>query len=233
LSEAVKIVHITILLLCFLASAAAQSGKQPVSLRLKDIHGRLITLSDYQGKVVLVNFWATWCVPCRTEIPDLVKKQREYRKRDLRIIGITYPPQTLSKVRQFAGRNRMNYRVALGDKETKSLFTNSETLPISVVIDRDGTVRDVIEGIMYQDEFDQKVKPLLSSKKSILIELKPQPSVLRQFLRNIKRPRERQAESVFLHRSPLYRWDKKERALSRDDAVNGVLTMLLGKEPLR
>jgi hypothetical protein len=58
----------------------------------------------------------------------------------------------------------MNYPVAMGIKETKSLFTSTETLPMTLVIDRDGVVRDVIEGIMYEDEFEQKVKPLLSGK---------------------------------------------------------------------
>jgi len=143
-------------------STFGQSGKQPVNLRLKDLHGQSLSLSDYRGKVLLVNFWATWCIPCRTEIPDLIKKQQKYRDRDLRILGITYPPETLTDVKAFARKNGMNYRVALGDKATKALFEESETLPISVVINRDGTVHDVIEGIMYQDEFDEKVKPLLS-----------------------------------------------------------------------
>ena len=157
-----KLIWVMTLLMCFLVSVKAQSGKQPIGLSLKDIHGRTLRLSDYKGKVVLVNFWATWCIPCRTEIPDLVKKQRQYHNQDLRIIGIAYPPETLYEVRRFARNNRMNYRVALGNKETKSLFSDTETLPMTVVVDREGRLRDVIEGIMYQDEFDQKVKPLLS-----------------------------------------------------------------------
>jgi thiol-disulfide isomerase/thioredoxin len=118
-------------------------------------------LSDYKGKVVLINFWATWCPPCRQEIPDLIKIQRQYRNKGLQIVGITYPPEQLSEVRRFARKLRLNYPVAIGTKESKALFTSSETLPVTVVIDREGVVRDVIEGIMYADEFDQKVKPLL------------------------------------------------------------------------
>jgi hypothetical protein len=60
----------------------------------------------------------------------------------------------------------MNYRVAVGTKATKALFTTSETLPLTVIIDQDGTVRDMVEGIMYEDEFDQKVKPLLVGRMS-------------------------------------------------------------------
>jgi thiol-disulfide isomerase/thioredoxin len=158
----------TILLMALLAvisvSARAQSSQAIASLTLHDLQGRQFRLTNYKGKIVLLNFWATWCQPCRTEIPDLIKKQREYRDQGLQILGITYPPERISEVRQFVRRFRMNYLVAIGSKATKTLFTPSETLPMTFVIDRDGTIRDVIEGIMYPDEFEQKIKPLLYSK---------------------------------------------------------------------
>jgi thiol-disulfide isomerase/thioredoxin len=153
---------LTALLLLASVSTLAQSSQQSASLTLRDIHGRPLSLADYKGKVVLINFWATWCPPCRQEIPDLTKLQRQYRNKGLQIVGITYPPETLSEVRGFARKLRMNYPIALGTKETKARFTSNETLPMTVVIDRDGVVRTVIEGIMYRDEFDQKVKPLLN-----------------------------------------------------------------------
>ena len=135
-------------------------------LSLKDTNGNTIKLADLRGKVVLLNFWATWCVPCRTEIPDLVKKQREYRRDGLQIIGITYPPEKMNEVRRFARELKINYQVVIGSKETKREFTSSETLPLTVIIDREGTIRGIIEGIMYSDEFDEKVKPLLSTETS-------------------------------------------------------------------
>jgi thiol-disulfide isomerase/thioredoxin len=152
---------IILIAVIFVASldVAAQTNKPALSLT--DIHGRKISLSYYKGKVVLINFWATWCPPCRTEIPDLVKLQRDYRTKGLRVIGITYPPQKLGEVRRFARRLRMNYPVALGTKQTKLLFTPSETLPITVVIGKDGSVRDIIEGILLPEEFEQRIKPLL------------------------------------------------------------------------
>jgi thiol-disulfide isomerase/thioredoxin len=147
------------------AWGAAQSPQQP-DLNLKDLSGRNLRLADYKGKVLLVNFWATWCIPCRSEIPDLVKWQRQYRAQGLQIIGITYPPQTGSEVRRYVKKVKVNYPVAIGTKATKARFTTSETLPITVVIDRDGNVCDVVEGIMYPDEFEQKVKSLLIVKAS-------------------------------------------------------------------
>lgn len=155
-----KTIILTSVILLFPALAMAQSSKAP-QLTLKDLKGREFRLSDYRGKVVLLNFWATWCPPCRAEIPELIKKQKMYGPQGLQIVGITYPPQKTAEVRNFVRRLRLNYPIALGTKATKSMYTSSEALPLTVVIDRDGLVREVIEGLMYEDEFDQKVKPLL------------------------------------------------------------------------
>lgn len=157
-----KLFLLLLVLACLLTVSAQE--KAP-NLAFKDLHGRTIRLSQLRGKVVLLNFWATWCVPCRTEIPDLVKKQREYRQSGLRIVGITYPPERISEVRRFVRELGINYPITIGAKETKQVFTTSETLPFSVVIDRQGNVRAVIEGIIYADEFDEKVKPLLVANR--------------------------------------------------------------------
>lgn len=137
-----------------------QSNKAP-ALALKDLRGRALRLSDYKGKIVLLNFWATWCPPCRAEMPDLIKMQREYRSKGLQVIGITYPPQEIGEVRQFVKQLGVNYPIALGTKETKTLFDETETLPLTVIIDREGYVRERIEGILLPEEFEQKIKPLL------------------------------------------------------------------------
>jgi peroxiredoxin len=94
-------------------------------------------------------------------MPAFVKMQWEYGKRGLQVIGITYPPQTTGEVRQFIRKLKINYPVALGAKETKLLFDQSETLPLTIIIDRDGNIRDRIEGILLPAEFEQKIKPLL------------------------------------------------------------------------
>jgi thiol-disulfide isomerase/thioredoxin len=156
-----KVIVIAILFSSSFAGSA-QTPRLAPTIRLKTIHGHVFSLEDFKGKIVLLNFWATWCPPCRQEIPELIKYQRTYR-RQLQVVGLTYPPETLAQVRQFARQARLNYPIALGTKETKLRFASSETLPITVIIDAQGNVRDVIEGIMYQDEFDEKVKPMLSA----------------------------------------------------------------------
>lgn len=141
--------------------ARGQNAQKAPALTLKTIDGGSLRLSNYKGKVVLLNFWATWCPPCRAEMPDLVKTQREYGRRGLQVIGVTYPPETIKEVRRFARKTGINYPIALGTKEARRLFDKGETLPFTIVIDRDGNIRERIEGILLSEEFEQKVKPLL------------------------------------------------------------------------
>jgi len=156
---------ITLLLLLIPGFAKAQTTPAP-TLVVHDLNGRSLRLSDYRGKVVLLNFWATWCPPCRAEIPELVSRQKRYRGRGLQVIGITYPPQKLSEVRRFVRRAKVNYPIGLGTKKMKLLFTSSETLPMTIVIGKDGSIRDIIEGILLAEEFEQKIKPLLKEARS-------------------------------------------------------------------
>lgn len=153
---------VLVLLLLFLPAVAKAQNSTPPQLTLKSIRGRAIRLSDYRGKIVLLNFWATWCPPCRAEIPDLVKLQRDYRRKGLQVIGVTYPPEKLKEVGRFVRRAKMNYPVALGTRRTKLLFTSSETLPMTIVVGKDGRVHEIIEGILLPEEFEQKIRPLLN-----------------------------------------------------------------------
>ena len=154
------IVIATVLITFSSASVLGQESKAP-QFELRDVNGRTVRLSDYQGKVVLINFWATWCPPCRAEMPDLVRRQREYRAKGLQIIGITYPPENKDRVRRFARSLKVNYPIILGTRQLKARFSSDEDLPLTIVIDRDGNVRDIIVGILLPREFDEKIKPLL------------------------------------------------------------------------
>ena len=142
----------------FLQAVAPQSAP---ALSLKDIKGRTIRLSDYKGKVVLVNFWATWCAPCLAEMPELEKLQREYKKRGLQIVGVSHPTDKALDVIKTIKRLRVSYPILLGDEKALSLFKVSDILPVTVIIDRAGKVRGRILGILEPDEFEAQVKPLL------------------------------------------------------------------------
>lgn len=165
-----------ILTLLFWQSASGQSSQRAAELALKDINGRRFSLSEYKGKVVLLNFWATWCPPCRAEMPDLVRWQRVYRNHGLQVVGVTYPPNDIREIRKFMRSIKVNYPIAFGTAETKALFMDGETLPITVVIDRNRMIRETIEGILLPEEFEQKIKPLLKQSKR----LKPHQSTLKK-----------------------------------------------------
>ena len=150
-----------VFVLAALPHSASGQGVQAPSLTLKSIEGRTVRLSDYRGKVVLINFWATWCPPCRAEIPDLVKLQREYGQDGLQIIGITYQPEGRAHVRKFTRGLKVNYPIVLGTPETKAAFSPDETLPLTVIIGREGTIRGAIAGILLPEEFNVQIKPLL------------------------------------------------------------------------
>lgn len=148
--------------------AQSVQGKKTPDISLKDLKGKTVKIQDFKGKVVLLNFWATWCAPCLAEIPELVKWQKEYEKQGLQIVGITYPPTNRVKTRKFARKIKFNYPILFGSKQTKAMFVSGETMPLSVIIDREGNIRELIEGVIFSDEFDEKIKPLLefgSSKK--------------------------------------------------------------------
>ena len=155
-----RIVFATLLITFCFASALGQETKAP-DFELRDVNGRTVRLSDYKGKVVLINFWATWCPPCRAEMPDLVRRQREYRNKGLQIIGITYPPENKDRVRRFARSLKVNYPIILGTRQLKARFSSDENLPLTIVIDRDGKVSNIIVGILLPKEFDEMIKPLL------------------------------------------------------------------------
>ncbi|MBX3278798.1 MAG: TlpA family protein disulfide reductase [Acidobacteria bacterium] len=162
----IKVFLAVALLVAFSPPGFGQAGDSARQLVLRDIEGRTLRLSDYSGKVVLLNFWATWCAPCRAEMPDLVKWQREYRTRGLRIIGVTYPPEDPAEIRKFIKSLKVNYPIVLGDEKTKARFDQGEVLPITVVIDRKGVIREVIQGILFPEEFAEKIRPLLLTRKT-------------------------------------------------------------------
>jgi cytochrome c biogenesis protein CcmG/thiol:disulfide interchange protein DsbE len=106
---------------------------------VQDLDGRTITAADLRGKVTLINFWATWCGPCRAEIPALIALQNKYRN-ELQIIGISEDEGPAAQVRQFVAANRMNYRIAMTTPEIERGFPGIVSIPTTYVIDREGRV---------------------------------------------------------------------------------------------
>lgn len=157
-----RIPALLILTVVFALSLLAQdtnADKTP-SVALRDLKGKTVKLSDFRGKVVLLNFWATWCVPCVAEVPELVKWQEQYKK-SLQIIGISYPPTNVAKIRSFVSKNKINYPILLGSKATRKIFESGDILPTTVILDKKGNIAGRIDGVIFADEFESKIKSLL------------------------------------------------------------------------
>jgi len=143
------------------------TGEAPVApeLTLTDLGGQKLSLSDYRGKVVLLDFWATWCGPCRIEIPGLVELQRRYRDQGLQILGIAMDEDPHA-VRQFYRDYKMNYPVAIGDESVAELFGGILGLPTSFVIGRDGRIRGKHVGLTSISTFEMQIRELLAGTVS-------------------------------------------------------------------
>ena len=128
---------------------------------LKSVDGKTVKLSDYKGKVVIIDFWATWCPPCRKGIPDLISIQNEFKDKVV-IIGISLDREkTIKDVPGFVKNNGINYPVVYGDDKVIIDYVGIQSIPTSFVVDKNGTVVDMHVGLVSKDTFVNKIKELL------------------------------------------------------------------------
>jgi len=117
------------------------------SFTLKALDGRTISSAAFRGKVTIVNFWATWCGPCRAEIPDLIALQKKYPDQ-LQVIGISEDEIAAGEVKRFVDAHGMNYPVAMTSHDVERLFPGINALPTSYIVDRDGKVVQRHQGML-------------------------------------------------------------------------------------
>jgi peroxiredoxin len=128
---------------------------------LKNIEGKEVKLSDYQGKIVFINFWATWCGPCRHEVPAFVELQEEYGKDNLVILGISVDRGDLSVVPKFAEEYNINYEILYSSPEVEATYGPISSIPTTYVVDRDGFIRDGMRGFPGKDYFVKVINHLM------------------------------------------------------------------------
>lgn len=136
------------------------SGGMP-DWSLKDLNGATVTSAEYKGKVVLVNFWATWCPPCVAEIPGFIKVQEEYRARGLTILGFSMDEGDPQVVRDFVKNNGINYPILMGNAGVATAFGGVNGIPASFLIDQDGNIALHHTGLLTADALRKAVDPLL------------------------------------------------------------------------
>ena len=139
-------------------------GRTAPEFELTSLDGKRVRLSDFRGKAVLLNFWATWCSPCKVEMPWFVDLQKKYRNDGLVVVGVAMDDSEASKIAQFASEMGVNYPVLLGTDKIAEDYGNVEFLPTSFYIDREGKIVGKGTGLLGREEIEQNVQRALAAR---------------------------------------------------------------------
>ena len=142
------------------SSSGSRQRREAPDFTLPLIEGGQLRLSSYRGKVVLLDFWATWCVPCREQIPHFVELQQKYGDRGLQIIGVSMD-DSADPVRPFVHQFRVNYPVVMGTADVGSAYGGVLGLPIAFLLDREGRIQAKHMGATDPSVFEQDIASLL------------------------------------------------------------------------
>jgi len=140
--------------------AQVNSRKMAPVFSLADASGATIRLSDYKGRVVLLNFWATWCHGCRTEIPWFVEFQEKYKSRGFTVLGASMDDGGWKVVKPFTKTNKLNYPVVIANVDLSKQYELG-AMPLSVLIDRKGRIADSHSGVVDRSSWESEIQMLL------------------------------------------------------------------------
>ena len=135
-------------------------GKAP-NFSLKTADGKTVELAKQQGKIVVVNFWATWCGPCRAEIPGFIEMYDRYKSKGLEIIGVSLDEDGWDVVRPYVEKMKVTYPVVVGDGTLADAYGGIDAIPTTFIIDKKGNILDRHLGYLSKDAIEKMIKGLL------------------------------------------------------------------------
>jgi peroxiredoxin len=140
--------------------------KPAPNFSLKDADGNAVNLTDYRGKVVLVNFWATWCGPCEAEIPWFIEFEKKYKDQGFAVLGVSMDDDGWKSVRPYVASHKINYRIMIGSEVVSQQFGEIESLPTSFVLDREGRIASNHIGLVDKVDYQNEIVKLLQDPKN-------------------------------------------------------------------
>ena len=156
------------LALCLAAQRSLPAQEAPAhghpvapAWKLADLDGKPVSLADFKGKVVILDFWATWCAPCRDEIPGFVELQKKFGDKGLVVVGVSLDEEGAAFVQKFVKEHGVTYPVVLGNQQVAAAYDGIDALPTTFIIDREGKVVKGHRGFTEQTKFEADIAPLL------------------------------------------------------------------------
>ncbi len=140
---------------------AGKSRPPAPEFTLRDLDGKVVRLSAYRGKVVFVDFWATWCGPCRRAIPHLKNLHARYEKKGFVILGLSVDHEGPAVVRDFVRKNAIPWTTAVADEKTMDAFGEIRFVPTAFLVDKQGRIVERYQGLVGEEKLEAAIRPLL------------------------------------------------------------------------
>lgn len=149
------------------SAAGKLQGQSAPDFTLASLDGKSLKLSDYHGKAVLLNFWATWCEPCKIEMPWFVDLQKKYGPQGLQVLGVAMDDAPPKDIAEFAQKLGVNYPIVIGKEEVGTQYGGVQFLPSTFYITRDGKILDHVFGLVSRSEIESNIQKALGQSGEV------------------------------------------------------------------